>query len=537
MLDNNMDAILNGAVELTQKKTVVQPPKEEIKPEIGRGLIIEKPKQEVTPESELGGVQMNSGLSQQSLGHIANYLDETESEAEKVKKELEERGINLDGYDLDDPYASQAHMTKLMNGGGPEVEEAGEAVVVNGEVIGTAGTKLNSNETVDVSDEYDDEEEHDDYDPEESENKYREAVVIIDKGGIGQLKFTDEEREKLQISEVIKVKEVETIEVKTRKTKKIFNKKVGKILAKKSNGYTTNIVLPGSGYTAEIKACSTYELLGMLLSDKVEKDKVLAEQKKWSIIHSKLVSTSIGKMDFNEFLKHTHPGDLETFIYGILCATYGAQEKSLPLNCEKHKPIYEFTHKMYMKDLLRAERMSDRTMELVTGIVDNSYSLETAVAYHNSCPIMLNKTIILPESGFEITLQVQNVYDKVNKSIELKEQLEQDDLMKARLVDVAGAINSIIIEDEDDPNEPYEVTGLEDIVEVLYMLGDIDSAVVTKQADVLNERVALQFGAMNTRCDRCGKVTPFVPLGIESLLFYMVSQSQSKNVELESGTN
>jgi hypothetical protein len=100
----------------------------------------------------------------------------------------------------------------------------------------------------------------------EFDRSYNEAIVVIDKTGMGTIiDFTDEERAKLEKVKKIKIEEIETISLQSFKTKKIKKKEnLEKLLKRQANIHTTPIVLPASGYTATIRGCSTYELIALM---------------------------------------------------------------------------------------------------------------------------------------------------------------------------------------------------------------------------------------------------------------------------------
>ena len=380
----------------------------------------------------------------------------------------------------------------------------------------------------------DDEEENNDGEPtaDDLAEKYKEAVVIIDKAGIGSIiNFTEEERAKMEKSKVIKVQEIENVNLEFKKTKKILSNKVlNKVLKKKAASYTSHIVLPVSGYTAEMSSCSTYELLALVLADQSEANEVLSRQKKWSLIHSKLKSTSLGKMSFDTFMRKTANLDFNMFVFGILSSTYGTQDKTIPFNCEKCG--IEFHEKLDVRSLLRAERMSDRLGKLVMGAVDNSYTKDDAERYYqNEAPVSQTKSIKLPVSEFIVELQIQSAYDNVNKSLDFISEIGKKDKIKGQLAIIATAISRILIPDDECPDEPYEVDNIEDIVEVLYTLKDVDVNILAEQTSNYADGLTFDYGMMNLQCPKCGNVTKFVPLNIESLLFFLTQEEATKTVE------
>ena len=117
-----------------------------------------------------------------------------------------------------------------------------------------------------------------------------------------------------------------------------------------------------------MRGCSTFELMGLITGENVD---VMSLVAKWTLIHSKVESTSIGKLDFNTFLNSVASMEYDMLVYGILCATF-PDEDTFPLKCPKCQS--EIEHKYLIRSLLRAEEMSDRLKEVVKDVADASFT-------------------------------------------------------------------------------------------------------------------------------------------------------------------
>lgn len=363
---------------------------------------------------------------------------------------------------------------------------------------------------------------------EQLQDKYNETVVIIDKSKMGEVEFTDAERDKMERSTVIRVQEVENLDLSVIKIKKnLTDKTLKRIISAKKAPYSTKIVLPVSGYTAVMSACSTYELLDLKYADEIQMENEIAMKKKWSIIHSKILSTSLGNMSFDQFCQVTSYLDYNTFIYGITAATYGSQVKNIPLECECGS---EIDNELMLKSLIRPERMSDRMLKLFEGCVDNETLLDDAKSYREAnAPAMVIKNVRLPLSNYIVSFRIQSVYDYIHYTANKLESIKNDRL-KFNLATIACNIERILIPDEENAGSFYEIDSLLDEIEVLYNLEDEDNLVVSDQINKLLEGLDMEFGVLNAKCKHCGKITPFVPVPIEDLLFYLVGQANAKEI-------
>lgn len=367
----------------------------------------------------------------------------------------------------------------------------------------------------------------DDMTRDEFQRKYDEAVVVIDKTGMGRvIDFTDEDRSKLSRSKKIKLEEVENIKISTLKTKKPKkNNKLGDIIQNTIKMNTTPVVLPVSGYTCVMKGCSAHELISFVNGGESQMDSLL---NKWSIIYSKIVSTSLGELTFNEFLTKTASLDYNILVYGILCSTY-PDDDVIQLTCRADGCKKNFDHQYSIRSLLRAEQLSEKMMDLIANAVDNSYSLETSKECHENAPVNNVEQYILPSSGYVVELQVQSAYDLIYKSI--KELADKDrDKNRDDAVILSTAIGRVLIEDPED-GEYFEFDAPKDICDIICSLDATDTSILTTLANKFLDGLDVKFGLMDIECPSCKHYTPSIDMDIESILFYRYQQAMATAVE------
>lgn len=437
-------------------------------------------------------------------GLVINHDDLVEKEDKKV---YNGNGVTPDVQNHIDEYLSEMddEIAELKEKHDEIKEELEESMVNNTE------TEDDEEESGMTRDEFDE--------------KYKEAVVIIDKTGFGgMINFTDEEREKLEKSRKIKLEEVETVELSSIKTKKIKKKsEFDKIIKRVTNIHTTNIVLPISGYTATMRGCSAYELISLIEENN---NALLNAQQKWSLIHSKIESTSLGELSFNDFLLNTAAGDYNIFIYGLLCSTY-PDDDTIPLTCEHCKK--EFDHKYSVKSLIRVEAMKDRLKDAIMQTVDASVSTDTAKAAHENAPISQVKRVKLPNSGIIAEVYVQSAYDLINKSI--KELTDNKDPKYNQASILSTLVRSFFIPDPDEEGSYYEIDGAMDIAKTLYTLSEVDVMIIRRFGDNMLSDLSMEFGLMDITCPACKHFTPTLEMDLESILFYRYRQAMTSKIE------
>jgi hypothetical protein len=362
--------------------------------------------------------------------------------------------------------------------------------------------------------------------PEDFLKRYNEAVVVIDKTGMGQvINFTDEERAKMKKVKSIKLKEVETIELKSIKTKKAKTGIADRILEKRNTIKNTTVVLPISGLTMVMKGCSTFELMGLINSQEVN---VMSLVAKWTLIHSKVENTSIGKMDFNTFLNNVASLEYDILVYGILCATF-PDEDVFPLNCPMCKTSIE--HKYNMRSLLRAEEMSEKLAGLVKHVADHSYTEEQAKECFETSVLNTEKSIQLPDSEFICTIGVQNaysfIYDSVNAIDKLDEKYNQATI-------IASAVARIFVPNPDDGGESYlEIEDTEDKIKLIYSLHATDLSILSTKIGEITDGLEFKFGLMDITCTnmKCKHHVNSIEVELDTILFHKYQQAMNTTID------
>lgn len=355
--------------------------------------------------------------------------------------------------------------------------------------------------------------------------KYESATVVIDKTNFGSvINFTEEERAKLEKARKIKLEEVETLSLNSLKTKKAKKRAdLNRVIKKKADFNVTNIVLPISGYTATVSGCSAYELISLI--EPTTENLLLRNQTKWSVIHSKIESTSIGDMDFNTFLQNTAVNDYETLIYGILCSTYPDDDK-IELTCEKCGKNFE--HNYSVRSLIRVEKMSEELQNTVMRIVDASAFEGSAKETHENAMISTVKRIKLPMSEIIIDIHVQSAYDLIKDRAEELAELKDEKYQPAAVL--STIIRSAYIYDEEDDTY-FEVDDAIDLAHLVYSLSEVDVMLINKIADEMLNGKTIEYGLMDINCPHCGQHTDSISIGLDEMLFIRYRQAVSTTVE------
>lgn len=465
------------------------------------------------PESTMEALHMEDGapvlpdteVSEDDIDEYGNYVGSgLVIDDNYVSENDPTQGVDASGISGETMKNINAYMAELDEA----VEEAKEIQEAGGLSIELADLKEGDEENEMTEDEFNE--------------KYGEAVVLIDKTRMGHvINFTDEERAKMEKASSIRLEEVETIELNSIKTKKMHKKdNIASIIKKTVSQLTTPVVLGASGYTANMRGLSAQEIVALYAPSQ---NPMTAIQTKWSVIYDKIDSSSLQFKSFDDFLRATAAVDMDTLIYGMLCSTY-PKDDIMPLTCDKCGQKFE--HKYSVASLIRAEQIGERLQKLIAKAIDNSYSIESAKAAHAEAPVSEVKRIKLPDSGIIIELYLQSAYDLINKSIKGLKDIKDSKYNTAMAI--STAIRQVFIPDDD--GSYFEIDDPKDVVEAVYNLSVTDLKIVNEISEEYLEGLTLKFGLMNVKCPHCGTYTASVPMEIDQLLFYKYQQEATKSI-------
>lgn len=458
------------------------------------GIVVENT--EIIKNAPMKGEGISGNIiSEEQMASIMESMQEMEEETQLAKKEFDEWNLK------------QAAEAKMAAKGEEDDDDSDEIIFVD-DVHNGAEESLVDKES----------------DKEEFAKKYKEAVVVIDKSQMGQvINFTDAERAKLEKVKKIKLEEVETVEIPVKKCKRVKKGSADKILKKINSVRTTPVVLPVSGFTVVMKGCSTFELMGLVSNNDNTVEGLVS---KWTLIHSKIESTSIGHMDFNKFLNSVSQMEYELFVYGILCATF-PDEDVFPLTCPKCQTDIE--HKYSVRTLLRAELMSDRLKDAVARTVDASYTEEQAKECYDNSLLNTNEQIMLPESQYIFKIGVQTAYSFIYDSVDA---IDKMDKKYANAAILSSTVESIYIQDPEDDGY-FEIDDTEDKIKIIYSLGSKDISILGARISKAVEGMQFEFGLMDVNCgnNKCNNHVNSVPVDMDSILFLKYQQTMNTTID------
>lgn len=361
---------------------------------------------------------------------------------------------------------------------------------------------------------------------EELEEQHNEAMVVIEKMGEGYLKFTPEEKEKLEKAEVIRLNEIQKVDLSTIKTRKKKKFTPDKLISMTKEAYTFSVPLPSSGYIASLRGLSTQELQNLWVEQ--DEDVIRRELNKWRILYNCIKTTSIGKLTFDEFMKNTASTDFETLVFAALCATYPADD-SIEITCVNQECGESYDFDYSLRSLIRAEKFDDDLKARIADIIEASSSTEDASRVHEESPVSSTESFILPESGYIVTTYMQSAQDLID--ISYRQLAEVDDPAYNQAAILTAAVRNVLVPDPEDEGAYIEFEEPADIMKYIYNLRDKDLLILTKKIDEVVSNKNIEYGFMNVTCPHCGKYNKTLALNLTDILFHHSQRLGQTTVE------
>ena len=267
------------------------------------------------------------------------------------------------------------------------------------------------------------------------------------------------------------------------------------------------VIAAQSGYSAKLVPLVHKDSVNILYShlSRYEYKKAV-----YKVIHEKIYDTGVGKMSFDEWLKSTSVEDVETFYYGLYCATF-PNEGSFEITCPHCGDISDIT--VNHKNLFTTTDLDKmkKTMATVSAITNKDAMREYSL-------IGKYEAFALTESGIIAELRTPTLYD----SLELLKSVPENIIDK----DPIGLTNMLYINKmyakEKNSDAYVEISNRETILKIIDSLSIDDAA---ELEDAVSNRVddnRISYSIKNVKCPMCGKEISNIPISVEDMLFTLI---------------
>lgn len=355
--------------------------------------------------------------------------------------------------------------------------------------------------------------------------------ILIDKLGLSQIEFTEEEQKRIEYAKKLRVVEVDDLKLKTLNVKKkLTSAKDFNIIKKTFNKSLSPVIAIGSGYTAKMANVSAAEAIKMYQRPGPNTASSMLE--KWSVIYDKLVDVSCGDFkDFEDFTERTAFTDYESFLYGMLCSSYPDKD-SVEFTCNQERCGKSFSIEYANKEMIRSDLITDEQKEIMANIITSAPILSEAKKVAEQAAVNQVKRIQLDDnSGIIIDFYLPSVKEMIHRVFEnLNEELSREENRSS--VIMAQNIKSIYLPDYDaQDGSYYEISDLEGVVHFLNDLNGQQIGIITNMIKKFANPYIIQFGLPKVVCPHCGHNYGAYDMEVDRILFQRVQQRMMTEIE------
>lgn len=262
-----------------------------------------------------------------------------------------------------------------------------------------------------------------------------------------------------------------------------------------------------SGYMAAMAPLVNKDIINILYNNltRYEYKKTL-----FKVIYDKMVATSVGKMSFEEWLKTTSTEDIETFYFGLYCATFpdeGTYSFECP-NCGNIENI-KVNHNNLIKTTDKAK--IKKLIEQVRQVKDKKTMQEISL-------VGKSETYELSDSGIIVDITTPSLWDALEVLRTVPETvIDRDEYSVTNML----YIKQMLIPTKDGEQYSPE-TDNQEILRIIDNLS-VDDAEELKDlvSDHVNEN-RISYSIKNIVCHKCQKETKDAPISIENILFTLI---------------
>lgn len=282
-----------------------------------------------------------------------------------------------------------------------------------------------------------------------------------------------------------------------------------------NNKSKTQIVANQSNYIAYMESLTYNEIAALTNStlDDYSAQLLLAQT-----IYSKINTTTVGKMKFDEWTNITSFYDIDNFLYGIYLETFPGDTK-FSITCGN---CQEKIDAVINNDTLISSKNDGSTIN-VQQILNNKNSREELL---NSSLVNHKERIVLPNSKIIMDIKIPtikkhlDILGSINKNSKEKTQHILSIMMfldKVLMIDVEQSMKN---------NAPcyYEITEREKIARIISQLSFQDAQMVTKFINEFIDKHALVYKIKSFKCPKCQDDIGDITIDMETLLFFQILQ-------------
>ena len=287
-----------------------------------------------------------------------------------------------------------------------------------------------------------------------------------------------------------------------------------------SDSKTMQVVCCQSGYAAHLSPLKNQEIQNLIASDL---DLYNFKKRVYRTVYNHIQDSSVGKMDFNTWLKVTSYFDIDTLLYGVYCQTFPYENK-YPLTCPRCDRGFNtiVNNNTLIETRGQEADIYAKINEVVANIKDPKLLLEHSHV-HTTKRVMLEQSKII----FDIIIPSAHDYLEgilANASDQFIEEYSTS-------LGIALFIDKVLIPDL----KGYKATGKLKyipvtnkgrIIDIVSKLPYYDGLDLSDKVNEFTNKYKIVYSIKNIKCPECGFEFPNLPMNLEDILFMAIRRGK-----------
>ncbi len=282
------------------------------------------------------------------------------------------------------------------------------------------------------------------------------------------------------------------------------------------NDHTTMLVTCcQSAYSAEMTALRSQEVQNIVNSDV---DFYNYKKKLYQTIVKHIENTSVGKMNYAEWIHNTSFFDIDTLLYGIYCQTFNYENK-YNIRCPRCGKDFDAIVNNATLVELRGDEVE--TVEKINEIVKSIGNAAELLKHSN---VHKTKRIILNESKIVVDIMIPSVYDYLEGVVAHSDNEALDEYQNAigLLLFIKGIYLPNIYALKQTGSLKYVPVDINDKGKTITVISGLklkDSQQLTDEINNFIEKYRVTYSIRNVTCPHCAHTIKNITMDMEDTLF------------------
>ena len=282
---------------------------------------------------------------------------------------------------------------------------------------------------------------------------------------------------------------------------------------------TMQVVCCQSSYAAHISALRSQEIQNI---NNLNSDLYTFKKTLYKVIWRHIEDSSIGKIDYDTWLKITSFFDIETLLYGAYCMTFPKDNK-YPITCPKGDCGHSFDITVNNNSLIEARPDAFEKINEVVANISRASDLVAASKVHTVQRIMLEDSKII------VDIQIPSLYDYLEDILKRIKDNQNFAEENANSISLAMFVKQALIPDIETYRKTGElqylpITDKQELIDLIANLPFNDGEILDKEISKFTNEFLINYSIRGVVCPKCGLEFPSIPMDMERVLFIAIQR-------------